>query len=73
MLILYVYNKFFVLSFFFFHKAHTHMQTHVHTYTDYSNDFNLRKFWVRQDLHDWNDCLSWGTSVLSYRAYRINV
>jgi len=55
------------LIFNFFSKAQTHTNTHTYvcTYVYYSNDFNLRKIWVTQNLQEGNDSIIWGAPVFS--------
>jgi hypothetical protein len=39
----------------------------MHIY--YSNDFNLYKIWVMQELQEQTDCVSWGVSVCCKSNY----
>jgi hypothetical protein len=53
-----------VLSFFIFFIFSTkHKHAYIRTYVYYSNDFDLRKIRVAQDLPERNDCVSRGLSV----------
>jgi hypothetical protein len=40
---------------------HKHSYIHMHIY--YSNDLDIHKIQVMQDLQEWNDCVSRGASV----------
>jgi hypothetical protein len=55
-----------------FYKARTYVRTyfsmhkhaHLHTYVIFSNDFDLHKIRVMQNLQEQNDCVTRGPPVL---------
>jgi hypothetical protein len=62
-----------LLCFISFYKVHTYVRTyfsthkhaHLHTYVFFSNDFDLRKIRVTQNLQERIDCVTRGPPVQS--------
>jgi hypothetical protein len=57
-------NFFLCFHFISLQSVNMHKHAYICAHIYYSNDFDLHKIQVMQDLQEWNDCVIWGASVL---------